>query len=177
MLSSVSTPSGTASRASAGTPGVGQVVAAGLGLGELVAVGLAADGHDHRRDAVLVQRASACSSRASKIDDGTPLYCAEPSTTIASDAGRESCRAVHQMRQRRRGHQQEERQDGGARRPWPPASRRRTPTRHGYHDAADRPRRPGDGVRVSAARRAPPPSAARPASSRATGTRNGEQDT
>ena len=55
MLSSVSTPSGTASRASPGTPGAGQVVAAGLGLGELVPVGLAADGHDHRRDAVLVE--------------------------------------------------------------------------------------------------------------------------
>src|SRR6476661_2531958 len=39
----------------------------------------------------------ACASRASKIDDGTPLYCAEPSTTIASDLGRESCRAFHQI--------------------------------------------------------------------------------
>src|SRR3954471_4545286 len=39
----------------------------------------------------------ACSSRAAKIEDGTPLYCADPSTTIASDDGRESCRASHQI--------------------------------------------------------------------------------
>src|SRR3954462_15844483 len=41
--------------------------------------------------------ARACSSRASKIDDGTPLYCAEPSTTIASEPGRESLRGGHQI--------------------------------------------------------------------------------
>src|SRR3954453_11443544 len=39
----------------------------------------------------------ACARRAAKIDEGTPLYCADPSTTIASDRGRESCRAFHQI--------------------------------------------------------------------------------
>src|SRR3954451_18986820 len=39
----------------------------------------------------------ACARRAAKIDDGTPMYCADPSTTIPSDDGRESCRAVHQI--------------------------------------------------------------------------------
>src|SRR4051794_5796406 len=74
----------------------------------------------------------ACSSRASKIDDGTPLYWAEPSTTIASDTGRESCLAVHQIASA-----VETTSSTNARIAAPTilATRlpTRTPTRHGYH--------------------------------------------
>src|SRR3954467_15504595 len=87
----------------------------------------------------------ACSSRAWKIDDGTPLYCADPSTTIASECGRASCRAVHQMASAvattisttaiPAAH--------STRRPSRPAH---APTRHGYHAPPTPGVCPGDGV-------------------------------
>src|SRR3954453_17657260 len=87
----------------------------------------------------------ACSSRAAKIDDGTPLYCADPSTTIASDDGRESCRAFHQIASAVEGTSNRR-----ARTAAPPtlASRLpgRTPTVHGYHVAPTRCGRLGTAV-------------------------------
>src|SRR6476661_5547457 len=74
----------------------------------------------------------ACSSRASKMDDGTPLYCADPSTTMASDDGRESCRAFHQIASA------VDVTSSRSARTAAPSTRlirlpRRTPTGHGYH--------------------------------------------
>ncbi len=78
-------------------------------------------------------RVSACSSRAAKIADGRPLYCAEPSTMIASDFGRWSCRAVHQMAAA-----VEATSSTAARTTatitLPIKLPSRTPTRHGYHE-------------------------------------------
>src|SRR4051812_41613273 len=77
-------------------------------------------------------RLFACSSRASKIEDGTPLYCAEPSTTIASDDGRESWRAFHQIASA-----VDVTSSRSARTAAPTTLPirlpSRTPTRHGYH--------------------------------------------
>src|SRR3712207_737583 len=77
-------------------------------------------------------RDRACCSRASKIDDGTPLYCADPSTTIASEGGCESCRAVHQIAV---AVETTSRTTASTRAPTTRPTRlpARTPTRHGYH--------------------------------------------
>src|SRR5688572_8575989 len=74
----------------------------------------------------------ACSSRASKNADGTPLYCAVPRTTIASDRGRESCRAFHQIASAVEATSRKPARTAApsARAIRPP---RRTTTRHGYH--------------------------------------------
>src|SRR3712207_3164790 len=122
------------------------------------------------------------------MDDGTPLYCADPSTTIASERGCESCRAVHQIAV---AVETTSRTTESAKAPTTRPTRlpARTPTRHGYHAGPSvRGRRDGCAALptgpLPSLRGAPvrdpactAPSAARPASSRATGTRNGEQDT
>src|SRR3712207_7153335 len=66
------------------------------------------------------------------MDDGTPLYCADPSTTIASDCGCESCRAVHQIAV---AVETTSRITASTTAPTTPPTRlpARTPTRHGYH--------------------------------------------
>src|SRR4051794_11840154 len=131
MLSRVSTPSGTASRAPAGTPAFARYSRpASASVNSSPAA---------RPPTVTITGATpfsyrviACSSRASKIEDGTPLYWAEPSTTIASETGRESCRAFHQMAS------PVEATSRTNARTAAPATRfnrfpMRTPTGHGYH--------------------------------------------
>src|SRR4051795_4950532 len=96
MLSSVSTPSGTASSASSSTPASARysrpasasVNWSPAALPPTVTITGATPSS---------YRSSACSRRASKIDDGTPLYCADPSTTRASEGGWSPPRAGHQM--------------------------------------------------------------------------------
>src|SRR3712207_7023288 len=66
------------------------------------------------------------------MDDGTPLYCADPSTTIASECGCESCRAVHQIAV---AVETTSRTTASTTAPTTRPTRlpARTPTRHGYH--------------------------------------------
>src|SRR4051794_22449322 len=96
MLSRVSPPCSTASSASSGTPAAARysrpasasLNSSPVALPPTVTITGATPSS---------YRSTACSSRASKIEEGTPLYCAEPSTTIASEPGRESPRAFHQI--------------------------------------------------------------------------------
>src|SRR4051794_25201714 len=131
MLSSVSTPSGTASRPSAGMP-----ASARYSRPASASVNASPAAFPPTVTTTGATPSSysffACSSRAAKIEDGTPLYWADPSTTIASDAGRESCRAFHQIASavdvtRSRS----ARTAAPTTRPIRLPSR--TPTRHGYH--------------------------------------------
>src|SRR4051794_19035820 len=133
MLSRVSTPSGTASSAPFGIP-------------EAARKSRPASASVNWSPAFLPPtvtitgatpfsyRFLACSSRAAKIDDGTPLYWADPSTTIASDDGRESCRAVHQIASAVEATSRTSASTAAVTNRFtslPP----RTPTRHGYHAA------------------------------------------
>src|SRR3954451_5560474 len=127
MLSSVSTPSGTASSPSAGMPDSARYsrpASASVNASPaafpptVTTTGATPSSYSFR----------ACSSRASKIEDGTPLYWADPSTTIASDCGCASFRAVHQMASA---------VDATSRTTATTAAPTTRPihaTRHGYHD-------------------------------------------
>ena len=130
---------------------LGQVVAPGLGLGELVTGRLAADGHDDRRDAVLVQGEGVLQPRLEdRRRDAVVLRRAQHHDRVGR--GPRVLPRRPPDRQRRRGDEQERGEHGGTDHPRHQAPDR-TPTRHGYHAGPTGPGRLGT-RRVRSARRA-----------------------